>query len=216
MVSGSFSLPCSGYFSPFPHGTCPLSVSGEYLALRGGPRGFRQDFSCPALLVASPVLLDGFRVRDYHPVSSSFPECSTISSHYLLQALPISLATTLGISVDFFSSSYWDVSVRPVRLPSLCIQLGISTKDGFPHSDTVGSTLYCQLPHAFRRLTRPSSPVFAKASTTSTWSLDPITHHPQNLSIRSWLQVFLNIQSSKKNFKTFSFNALKSPLLPNC
>ena len=39
-VSGSFSLPCSGYFSPFPHGTGPLSVSWEYLALRGGPRKF--------------------------------------------------------------------------------------------------------------------------------------------------------------------------------
>ena len=46
---------------------------------------------------------------------------------------------------------------------------------GFPHSDIVGSKLYCQLPHAFRRLTRPSSPVIAKASTTCTYSLDPIT-----------------------------------------
>ena len=26
-VSGSISLPLSGYFSPFPHGTCPLSVA---------------------------------------------------------------------------------------------------------------------------------------------------------------------------------------------
>ena len=50
MVSGSISLPCSGYFSPFPHGTGSLSVSWEYLALPGGPGGFRQDSSCPALL----------------------------------------------------------------------------------------------------------------------------------------------------------------------
>ena len=27
LVSGTISLPCSGYFSPFPHGTCSLSVS---------------------------------------------------------------------------------------------------------------------------------------------------------------------------------------------
>jgi len=27
----------SGYFSPFPHGTRSLSVTGEYLALDGGP-----------------------------------------------------------------------------------------------------------------------------------------------------------------------------------
>jgi hypothetical protein len=38
-----------------------------------------------------------------------------------LQAVPISLATTLGISVDFFSCSYLDVSVRHVRFVSLCI-----------------------------------------------------------------------------------------------
>ena len=46
---------------------------------------------------------------------------------------------------------------------------------GFPHSDICGSKLVCQLPAAFRRLPRPSSPVIAKASTTCTYSLDPIT-----------------------------------------
>ena len=50
MVSGTISLPCSGFFSPFLHSTGSLSVSQEYLALRDGPRRFRQDFSCPALL----------------------------------------------------------------------------------------------------------------------------------------------------------------------
>ena len=39
--------------------------------------------------------------------------------------LPISLATTLGISFDFFSSPYLDVSVREVPLLNLCIQLRI-------------------------------------------------------------------------------------------
>ena len=37
MVSGSISLPYSGFFSPFPHGTGSLSVSQEYLALTDGP-----------------------------------------------------------------------------------------------------------------------------------------------------------------------------------
>ena len=46
---------------------------------------------------------------------------------------------------------------------------------GFPHSDICGSMLACQLPAAFRRLPRPSSPVIAKASTVCTYSLDPIT-----------------------------------------
>ena len=50
MVSGSISLPYSGFFSPFPHGTGSLSVSQEYLALADGPAGFIQGFTCPALL----------------------------------------------------------------------------------------------------------------------------------------------------------------------
>ena len=50
MVSGSISLPCSGFFSPFPHGTSSLSVSQEYLALADGPARFTQGFTCPALL----------------------------------------------------------------------------------------------------------------------------------------------------------------------
>ena len=49
-VSGSISLPSSGCFSPFPHGTGSLSVSKEYLGLEGGPPMFRQDCTCPALL----------------------------------------------------------------------------------------------------------------------------------------------------------------------
>ena len=50
-VSGSFSLPSPGFFSPFPHGTGSLSVNQEYLALEDGPPIFRQDNTCPALLV---------------------------------------------------------------------------------------------------------------------------------------------------------------------
>ena len=41
---------------------------------------------------------------------------------------------------------------------------------GFPHSDICGSMLVCQLPAAFRRLPRLSSPVIAKASATCTYS----------------------------------------------
>ncbi len=54
-ISGSISLPLSGCFSPFPHGTCSLSVVEEYLGLEGGPPMFRQDFTCPALLESIAV-----------------------------------------------------------------------------------------------------------------------------------------------------------------
>ena len=49
-VSGSLSLASQASFSPFPHGTGPLSVTREYLVLGGGPPGFPQGFSCPAVL----------------------------------------------------------------------------------------------------------------------------------------------------------------------
>ena len=49
-VSGTISLPCLGCFSPFPVTIRVLSVSQEYLALPDGSGGFRQDFTCPALL----------------------------------------------------------------------------------------------------------------------------------------------------------------------
>src|ERR687886_1595181 len=53
-VSGSLSLPSSGCFSPFPHGTGALSVAEEYLGLEGGPPIFGQGFTCPALLEDLP------------------------------------------------------------------------------------------------------------------------------------------------------------------
>ena len=58
MVSVFYFTPLPGFFSPFPLGTCSLSVTREYLALRDGPRGFRQGFTCPALLRILPRVLD--------------------------------------------------------------------------------------------------------------------------------------------------------------
>ena len=72
---------------------------------------------------------------------------------------PRSLAATEGISVDFSSSGYLDVSVPQVRFPTLCIQIEMTTEvAGFPHSEIFGSKLVCQLTEAYRRLQRPSSP----------------------------------------------------------
>ena len=42
--------PLPGCFSPFPHGTGSLSVTGECSALEGGPPRFAPGFTCPALL----------------------------------------------------------------------------------------------------------------------------------------------------------------------
>ena len=77
MVSGSISLPSSGFFSPFPHGTGSLSVSREYLALPDGPGGFAQDYTCPALL-RIPLHRNGIRVRGFHPLWRRFPAPSAL------------------------------------------------------------------------------------------------------------------------------------------
>jgi hypothetical protein len=81
---------------------------------------------------------------------------------------PLSLAATYGINVFFFSSRYLDVSVPWVRsIPPMNSVAGNPVLNGteFPHSEISGSTLVCQLPGAYRRLQRPSSPLDAKTST---------------------------------------------------
>ena len=75
MVSGSISLPSSGFFSPFPHGPCSLSVSQEYLALPDGPGRFAQNSTCSALL-RMPLGRRLLRVRDFHPLRCDFPDAS--------------------------------------------------------------------------------------------------------------------------------------------
>ena len=59
----------------------------------------------------------------------------------LVWPLPRSLATTSGISVDFFSSPYLDVSVQAVPHVYLCIQYTLHgyCPCGLPHSEIHGS-----------------------------------------------------------------------------
>jgi hypothetical protein len=60
-----YFTPLPGFFSPFPRGTGSLSVTQEYLAFRGGPRGFNRDFSCPDLL-GMQLGSFNFRLQDSH------------------------------------------------------------------------------------------------------------------------------------------------------
>ena len=101
-----YFTPLPGFFSPFPHGTSSLSVDYEYLALEDGPPMFRQGFSCPALLYSRLVPQSAFFIRGYNPLWPDFPFRSDIPLAKEYKAVPISLATTFGISVDVCSSSY--------------------------------------------------------------------------------------------------------------
>ena len=92
--------------------------------------------------------------------------------------LPRSLATTCGISVDFSSSPYLDVSVQAVPHHNLWIQSWLSEycSDGFPHSEIRGSMLICSSPqliaacHVLHRLSVPRHSPCALYSLTS-WSV---------------------------------------------
>ena len=100
-VSGSISLPLSGCFSPFPHGTSSLSVMHEYLGLESGLPMFRQDFTCPALL----------KDNDCSTRKGLSPSMARLSFRFALVLIrhwpgPGSLATTTGVSVDVLSSRY--------------------------------------------------------------------------------------------------------------
>ena len=173
MVSGSVSLPCSGFFSPFPHGTGSLSVSQEYLALADGPASFTQGFTCPALL-RIPLSVTLLTCTGLSPSTAWLSNQFQFITHRmswsynpngaetpLVWAIPISLATTLGITIVFSSSAYLDVSVQRVRLPDGITGLQPA---GLPHSDICGSTLVCSSPqlfaayHVLLRLWEPRHP----------------------------------------------------------
>ena len=167
--SGTVSLPSQGCFSPFPHGTGSLSVSREYLALRDGPRGFRQDYSCPALLRIPPGHIS-IRIRNCHPLWLNFPEHSTLDlsaktwSYNPCDALPQhrfglipGRSPLLGESLLFS----FPAGTKMFQFPALA-SLQTSRDDGrsrrvVPFGNR-GIKGHLHLPRAYRSLSRPSSP----------------------------------------------------------
>ena len=112
-------------------------------------------------------------IRDYHPLWSCFP---TGSIHTHGSAGPRSLAATRGVSIDFLSSGYLDVSVPRVCLynpmysghkylikPPIDYPEGNNRElsSGLPHSEIHGSKLILSSPwliaeyHVFHRLLLP-------------------------------------------------------------
>ena len=75
---------------------------------------FPADSTCPQVL-ASTVRASVFRLQDSHLLWWAFPDPSAILSQSRISGPPPrSLAATYGISVDFSSSGYLDVSVPRV------------------------------------------------------------------------------------------------------
>ena len=152
--------------------------------MEGGPPGFPRDSSCPAVLWI--LLADlRFRLRGSHTLRPAFPcrsvklLCRDVSPQPRrvnppVCPLPRSLATTCGISVDFSSSPYLDVSVQAVPRLRLFdstqadrVLLCRVSPFGNP-----GIEAYVQLPQAYRSLSRPSSAPDAKAFPLRSYQLD--------------------------------------------
>ena len=171
-VSGSFSLPYSGFFSPFPHGTSSLSVSQEYLALPDGSGGFRQDFTCPALLrvllsinfyfVYGTITLYGRPFQTYSTIKATkcrSPTTPYMPKHTWFGLFPLrspllrkSLLFSLPTPTQMFQFSafayFYDTSSMYQVAPFGYVRIN----------------RYLLLPVPFRSLSRPSSPLRAQAS----------------------------------------------------
>ena len=118
----------------------------------------------------------GFRLRGSHPLWPAFPYrsanlfCRCVGPqprriNPSVCPLPRSLATTCGISVDFSSSPYLDVSVQAVphlRLFDSTQADGVLLRRVSPFGN-LRVKAYVQLTAAYRSLSRPSSAPDAKA-----------------------------------------------------
>ena len=145
--------------------------------MEGGPPVFHADSTCPHVLrIHFSLFL--FRVQDYHLLRFGFPSDSarfpfliSVLTPKLFLApvwpLPRSLATTCGISFDFFSSAYLDVSVQQVPFPC---GMTISRVSPFGYLRIV--SLICSSPQLFAacrvllRLLMPRHPPCALCSLT--------------------------------------------------
>lgn len=136
--------PLTGYFSPFPQCTNPLSVISKYLAFRGGPRKFKEDFTCPPILRMkvlsywlniwlSQTMADPARFS--RQLAEKVQNKTKILQHSQLWVSTsfLSLAATTKIALAFCSTEYWDVSLFRVRPRSNMVyrKHGIWIK--FPH-----------------------------------------------------------------------------------
>ncbi len=96
-----------GVLFTFPSQYCPLSVTGEYLALRGGPRSFLQGFPCLAVLRILPHSFP-LRLRGFHPLRPAFPGVFRFLPGMLLAVLtPVCFASRFGL-FPFRSPLLWE------------------------------------------------------------------------------------------------------------
>jgi hypothetical protein len=184
--------------------------------LEGGPPRFQRGFSCPAVLrcqshslwlpfaygaltlFRAPSQTASARLQtraEQVPLWSYNPGCT----RHPVWAGPVSLAATPGISVDFFSWGYLDVSVLPVG--SALAVTSHDTRRVAPFGNP-GITACVRLPRDYRGLPRPSSPVRAKASTVRPYFAWPDFLRPHS---KARLSPFRDRRTRRKHSWCFPF-----------
>lgn len=175
----------------------------------GGPPGFRQDSSCPAVLrcrtaatfaraygaltrcgrrshavrpdLGVPRLrLQPQGVRSYNPVAASPAGYTTAP----VWARPLPLAATQGVSVDFLSSGYSDVSIPRVRSaqvpwPRVAARPGSPIRTPLDRRSVGSSPGPFAAPRVLRRQRTPRHPPRARSLLRRTFVLVslPLSRH---------------------------------------
>ena len=163
MVSGSFSLLCSRFFSPFLHSTGSLSVSREYLAL-----ALLRNLPDTILDVAYRVITVSDRlfqiVRLSEPHLYGNPSTPTMPKHrrfglfrFRSPLLTESLLFSFPVGNEMFQFPTF-----ASRIPGMT-----GCPAGLPHSEICGSRDICSSPqlfaayHVLLRLREPRHPPYA-------------------------------------------------------
>ena len=110
-----------------------------------------------------------FRIQGYHLLWPDFPDRFPKVHELVMDwAAPRSLATTRGISVDFFSSGYLDVSVPRVSPPHpMYSDADTAEAVGFPIRKSSDQSLFAGSPkliagyNVLHRLLSPRHPPYA-------------------------------------------------------
>lgn len=143
------------------------------------PPIFRQDFTCPALLFVRLVPLLRFRIRDYHPLWSSFPACSSISTVITYRLLRVRSPLLAESRLISFPPGTKMVQFSGFASLILCIQIRIPPKrwvSPFGHRGIIALL--------------PTPPRFSQAYTSF------VAYHRQGIHLMhlfTWLYHFKNL-----------------------
>ena len=174
-----FSLPSSGFFSPFPHGTSSLSVTGEYLVLDHGRPRFPQDYKCPVVLRNA---LEPLSVS-FTGVSPSLPELSNsiqlptpvpyCTPYNPRRAFMLAIAIinarrvwTVPFSLALLGESQLislPTGTKMFQFPALAF-FRMTLRSGFPIQRSSDRSSFGSSPRLIAAILRLSSPTSAKAS----------------------------------------------------